>query len=191
MTSGSLSKECPQQSRELAQMSTQALRTASRVPQETSRARPDTRMRCNSLICDLDLTQVTSRLTSLAVISLLAAGCTSPTPGTPVPAPSTVTVRGAAVVPRSTVGVVPTVTVTRTAPRERHVFMTDAVEYGVGQVLTDEYKISDVGRVTCPESQDVEPGRTFICAVAVGGVDRSVKITVKTADGEYEVGQPG
>jgi hypothetical protein len=140
---------------------------------------------------DPDLAQVTSRLASLAVISLLVAGCTSPTPGTPVPAPSTTTVKGAAVVPRNTVGVAPTVTATRTAPRERHVFRADAVEYGVVRVLVDEYKISDVGRATCPESQDVEPGKTFICTAVVGGVDKSVKITVKTADGEYEVGQPG
>lgn len=44
--------------------------------------------------------------------------------------------------------------------------------------------------MSVPESQAVEPGSICICVVVVRGLDKSVKITVKSADGEYEVGQP-
>lgn len=89
----------------------------------------------------------------------------------------------------STVTVVSTVTATPTAPRPHRVFVADEVERGVVKILRDEYKISDVGQLTCPESQAVEPGSICICVVVVRGVE-SVKITVKSADGEYQVGQP-
>ncbi|GHH43971.1 hypothetical protein GCM10017774_42600 [Lentzea cavernae] len=69
-------------------------------------------------------------------------------------------------------------------------FKADAVERGVVQILKDEYKISDVGEATCPENQLVAPDVSFISIVEVGGVDKSVKITAKSEDGEYEVGQP-
>jgi hypothetical protein len=66
----------------------------------------------------------------------------------------------------------------------------DAVELGVVQILKDEYKISDVGDAACPEDQLVAPGVSFICIVEIGGVDKSVKITAKSDDGECEVSQP-
>ncbi|MEV6236585.1 DUF4333 domain-containing protein [Lentzea sp. NPDC051838] len=83
-----------------------------------------------------------------------------------------------------------TVTVQPPMPTRRKVFKADAVERGVVPILKDEYKIFDVGEATCPEDQLVAPGNSFICIVEVGGVDKSVKITAKSDDGEYKVGQP-
>ncbi|KOX27997.1 hypothetical protein ADK67_13010 [Saccharothrix sp. NRRL B-16348] len=70
------------------------------------------------------------------------------------------------------------------------VFDQAAVQSGVVGVLKDDYKISDVESATCPAEQEVKPNTTFECTVKVGGKDKTVKITVKTEDGEYEVGQP-
>ena len=68
--------------------------------------------------------------------------------------------------------------------------ITSEVQNGVVGVLKDDYKISDVGSATCPAEQEVKPNTSFDCTVKVGGKDKKVKITVKTEDGEYEVGQP-
>ncbi|MFS8099237.1 DUF4333 domain-containing protein [Lentzea alba] len=95
------------------------------------------------------------------VLVLALGACTSPTTGKPVPAPGT-----------------------------REVFVAKSVERGVVQILEDEYKISGVGVARCPEGQAVEPGTSFDCTVEVGGQVKTVEIRVKTADGEYEVGQP-
>jgi hypothetical protein len=111
------------------------------------------------------------------VLGAACAGCTSTTAGTALPDPTPVTV-------------VSTVTVQPPLPTRRKVFNEDAVERGVVQILKDEYKISGVGQATCPADQLVAPGVSFICIVEVGGVDKSVKITAKSDDGEYEVGQP-
>lgn len=86
--------------------------------------------------------------------------------------------------------VVSTVTVQPPLPTRRKAFNADTVERGVVQILKDEYKISDVGEATCPVDPLVAPGVSFTCIVEVGGVDKSVKITAKSNDGEYEVGQP-
>lgn len=72
------------------------------------------------------------------------------------------------------------------APRK--VFSADAVERGAVQILKDEYKISDVSEAMCPEGQLAVLGTSFICIVSIGGTDKSVKITVKSEDGEFEVG---
>ncbi|MFD9697885.1 DUF4333 domain-containing protein [Lentzea sp. NPDC059081] len=92
----------------------------------------------------------------------------------------------------SGIGVTTTVTVTATpqAPEAHRVFVAAAVERDVVQVLRDEYKISDVGLASCPLGQAVDPGSSFFCTVGVGGRTKSVKIMVKSVDGEYEVGQP-
>ncbi|MCX2950278.1 DUF4333 domain-containing protein [Lentzea sp. NEAU-D7] len=82
------------------------------------------------------------------------------------------------------------VTVTTPAPAGLRVFVPDAVERGVVQVLEDEYKISDVGLASCPGGQVVAPETSFFCTVRIGGRTKSVKIVVKSFDGEYEVGQP-
>ncbi|MFD1150967.1 DUF4333 domain-containing protein [Saccharothrix hoggarensis] len=65
-----------------------------------------------------------------------------------------------------------------------------AVQTGVVGILKDVYKIQDVEGATCPAGQEVKPNTTFECTVKVGGKDKTVKVTVKTEDGEYEVGQP-
>lgn len=88
------------------------------------------------------------------------------------------------------VTVVSTVTVQSPLSTRRKVFNEDSVEQGVVQILKDDYKISGVGQATCPADQLVAPGVSFICIVEVGGADKSVKVIVKSDDGEYEVGQP-
>jgi hypothetical protein len=69
-------------------------------------------------------------------------------------------------------------------------FDNSAVQNGVKDILTKEYKLEDVSTVTCPSGQEVKAGRTFTCTATVGGQQRSVNITVKTDAGEYEVGRP-
>jgi hypothetical protein len=64
------------------------------------------------------------------------------------------------------------------------------VQKGVVSILKDEYKIPDVESAACTGEHQVKVGATFECTAQVGGNEKKVKITVKTADGEYEVGQP-
>jgi hypothetical protein len=66
---------------------------------------------------------------------------------------------------------------------------TVSVQNGVKRVLQDDYKIS-VGAVTCPNNMDVQVGNTYTCQASVSGQTKSVQITIKTADGQYEVAQP-
>ncbi|MBW4717701.1 DUF4333 domain-containing protein [Saccharothrix obliqua] len=73
---------------------------------------------------------------------------------------------------------------------KKKIFDNASVQSGIVQILKDDYKISDVEGATCNGENPVEPNRTFTCKVKIGGKDKDVKITVKTADGEYEVGQP-
>ncbi|RKT55904.1 DUF4333 domain-containing protein [Saccharothrix australiensis] len=73
---------------------------------------------------------------------------------------------------------------------KKKIFDNGSVQSGIVQILKDDYKISDVEGATCTGEHPVEPNRTFTCKVKVGGKEKDVKITVKTADGEYEVGQP-
>ncbi|MBB5954084.1 hypothetical protein FHS29_000654 [Saccharothrix tamanrassetensis] len=73
---------------------------------------------------------------------------------------------------------------------KKKIFDNASVQTGIVQILKDDYKISDVESATCNGENPVEPNRTFTCKVKIGGKDKDVKITVKTADGEYEVGQP-
>lgn len=111
-----------------------------------------------------------SRHVALSICLALGAvsgACSSPIPGKALPAPQPAAV-----------------------PSSRPVFRSDAVKRGVTQILKEEYKISDVGEVTCPDGQFAEPQAFFFCTVEVGGKVKSVKIVVKTVDGEYEVGQP-
>jgi len=70
------------------------------------------------------------------------------------------------------------------------VFDNAEVQKGVVSILKDEYKIPDVESATCSGEHKVKVGATFECTAQVGGNEKKVKITVKTADGEYEVGQP-
>ncbi len=73
---------------------------------------------------------------------------------------------------------------------KKKIFDNTSVQNGIVGILKDDYKIADVESATCTGENPVEPNRTFTCKVKIGGKDKEVKITVKTADGEYEVGQP-
>lgn len=73
---------------------------------------------------------------------------------------------------------------------KKKIFNNAEVQKGIVQILKDEYKVSDVGSATCTGEHEVKPNTSFECKVQVGGKDKKVKIVVKTADGEYEVGQP-
>jgi hypothetical protein len=66
---------------------------------------------------------------------------------------------------------------------------TTAVQNGVKNVLQNDYKIN-VSNVTCPSNPEVKVGNVFNCQVTVDGQQKSVQVTVKTADGQYEVAQP-
>ncbi|MFC7342721.1 DUF4333 domain-containing protein [Saccharopolyspora griseoalba] len=70
------------------------------------------------------------------------------------------------------------------------VFDAGSVQKGVEQTLKDSYGIPGVSGVTCPDGQEVEPGNSFQCQVRVDGQDKTVTITVKNAEGVYEVGHP-
>jgi hypothetical protein len=88
------------------------------------------------------------------------------------------------------VTIVSPVTATPPLPTRRKVFVANDVARGVVKVLKDEYKISGVGEATCPEDQLVTPGNSCVCGVSVEGAAKSVKVLVKSSDGEYEVDQP-
>jgi hypothetical protein len=60
---------------------------------------------------------------------------------------------------------------------------------GVRSVLEGDYKIT-VDEVTCPNDEQPIVGNSFTCTAVISGQQKQVPITVKTADGKYEVGQP-
>lgn len=64
-----------------------------------------------------------------------------------------------------------------------------SVQDGVKRILQDDYKVS-VSTVSCPSTMDVKVGNSYTCNVVVGGQTKQVQITIKTADGQYEVAQP-
>ncbi len=66
---------------------------------------------------------------------------------------------------------------------------TSSVQDGVKRILQDDYKIS-VSTVSCPSNMDVKVGNSYTCTVTAGGQTKQVQITIKTADGQYEVAQP-
>jgi hypothetical protein len=72
----------------------------------------------------------------------------------------------------------------------RTTFDNTAVQNGVRQVLTEDYGLQNVSDVSCPAGQEVKTGATFTCRATIDGQQKNVPITVKTDDGEYEVGQP-
>lgn len=100
---------------------------------------------------------------STAAALVVAAGCTTTVPGTPV---------------------------SLVSPRETIVFAQTALQDGVRQILVDKYMVAGVQDVTCPAHARVEAGTTFDCTVTIDGEPRSVTVTVKNADGAYEVSQP-
>ncbi len=88
---------------------------------------------------------------------------------------------------------------TTTAPRpspfqSRKVFDHTKVEMGVAKILTDYppngYGLTAVSAVSCPADQPVVIGSIFTCTLTVGGLLRAATLTVKDADGKYEVAPP-
>ncbi len=70
------------------------------------------------------------------------------------------------------------------------VFDPAAVQDGVRRVLTSDYRVDGVQSVTCPPDQRVVEGATFECRANIEGSDTPIKITVRSADGRYEVRAP-
>ena len=56
-------------------------------------------------------------------------------------------------------------------------------------MLSDDYKLN-VSGVNCPSDEPVKVGSTFDCMASIDGQSRRVLITVETADGQYQVGEP-
>lgn len=75
------------------------------------------------------------------------------------------------------------------APVSR-VFQTSALQDGVRRILSDTYGLADVTGVRCPEQQAVQVGISFDCEASVGGVPKTVTLTVQTPDGTYAVARP-
>lgn len=92
-----------------------------------------------------------------------------------------------------TTTVVPVRTVTVTAPvpaqPTSRVLDGSSLNDGVKNILEDDYKLA-VDDVTCPDDEEVVVGNSFTCTVTMSGEQKQVQVTVKTTDGQYEVGQP-
>jgi len=69
------------------------------------------------------------------------------------------------------------------------VLSQSSVQDGVKHILEDDYK-DPVSSVSCTETMTVVVGNTYTCQVVTGGQSKQVLITIKTADGQYEVAQP-
>ncbi|MBM7775087.1 hypothetical protein JOD54_005291 [Actinokineospora baliensis] len=72
----------------------------------------------------------------------------------------------------------------------KKVFEVSAVQDGVKMILTDKYRIEGVESVTCPSDQEVKKDNQFSCEVTIGGEKKTVTITVRNTNGEYEVAPP-
>lgn len=70
------------------------------------------------------------------------------------------------------------------------IFDESALEGGVRRVLVQSYGVTDIGAVRCPSGQAVQVGISFDCTVQIGGAVRNVTLTVRGADGTYEVSAP-
>lgn len=69
----------------------------------------------------------------------------------------------------------------------------NAVQNGVKTVLSAQPPKGygqPVSSVSCPAKQEVKAGGTFDCTAVVDGQRKTVTVTVKDSDGNYEVGQP-
>lgn len=61
---------------------------------------------------------------------------------------------------------------------------------GVHDVLTEDFHLTGVSAVVCPEKQRIETGNTFTCQVKVNGQPRTVPVEITNDAGEYRVNQP-
>lgn len=111
---------------------------------------------------------------------VVLAGCSG---GAPAPVVTTMTVTATPTAASSSASApVPT-------PRAK-VFDHVAMERSVKQILAESFKVEGLGEVTCPADLEVKDGRIFDCEASVAGAPQRVPITVKGADGNYEVGAP-
>ncbi|GAA4534767.1 hypothetical protein GCM10023192_30290 [Amycolatopsis samaneae] len=58
------------------------------------------------------------------------------------------------------------------------------------KILTETYKLKNVGEVGCPPGQPVTDGERFTCSVRIGGTAKEVPITVTGGEGQYRVDAP-
>jgi uncharacterized protein DUF4333 len=65
-----------------------------------------------------------------------------------------------------------------------------AVRDGVGMILRDAYKLSDVDAVSCPADQQAMPGRSFTCVAMIGGRSSAIPVVIEDGAGRYQVGRP-
>ena len=70
------------------------------------------------------------------------------------------------------------------------VFDHEAMASAVQRVLADDYDVDGLGRVTCPEGEEVVDGNTFHCDVFIDGDEQPVEITARGDDGKYIVAAP-
>jgi hypothetical protein len=91
-----------------------------------------------------------------------------------------------------TVTVAPTTasTPSPTSTAVARVFDPAAMDSAVRKILTETYRFTDVGTVTCPSGRPVADGATFTCAVQIAGAAKQVPITVTGTDGRYRVDPP-
>ncbi|WP_336158803.1 DUF4333 domain-containing protein [Amycolatopsis sp. VC5-11] len=115
---------------------------------------------------------------------LAAAGCDS---GTPPPPARTVTVT-----PDSPAepGVASSSAAAPSSSSAMRVFDSRVMATAVTRLLTTDYKLADVGAVSCPDRQPVADGSRFQCTVDIAGTTKHVPITVTGADGKYRVDPP-
>ncbi|SDM20769.1 DUF4333 domain-containing protein [Allokutzneria albata] len=70
------------------------------------------------------------------------------------------------------------------------VFDNTAMQNDVKKMLTERYGQTKTESVTCPSGQKVAVNASFECKAKIDGKDKVIPITVKTAEGRYEVGYP-
>jgi hypothetical protein len=133
----------------------------------------------------------------------IVGGCTETALGAPSPATvtTTVTIERA---PDSALLTAPPSTVTVTVTRDESSsagFGTKTLDNasvegpdGIEKVLTASgtggYGLTGVGLVSCPDEMKVIVGAAYDCTVMINGRPQTVTITIKTTDGQYEVGAP-
>ncbi|WP_063695844.1 DUF4333 domain-containing protein [Amycolatopsis orientalis] len=112
-----------------------------------------------------------------------AAGCDN---GTPPPPVRTVTVTPSS--PAQQPGVESSPAPSPTSAMR--VFDSRMMASAVTRLLTDDYKMANVGAVSCPDRQPVADGSRFQCTVDIAGTTKHVPITVTGTDGKYRVDPP-
>jgi hypothetical protein len=128
-----------------------------------------------------------------SVAGVVLAGCSSGSPSRGVQVPSVDPPSSAP--PSVSIGT-PTSTSTgdgsptSVVPPVPKVLDSAAVRDGVRRVLTESFKLTGVQDVSCPPGEPVAVGTSFDCDATVAGKPRTVTITVKTAEGQYEVAAP-